>query len=226
MQRALFRPTTRRTQFIAVADHVAAGLIASGVDPKRVAVVPNGVPLTDEPGVRADGPLRVGMVARLDPNKGLETFLAAARAMPGTRFTIAGRPGPHDEYNRALREQAAAAGVEIVEAHGEAFLRTVDVAVLPSRHEGSPLVLLEAMAVGRAVVASDIPGVREVVAGDAGLLVPPGDADALARAVARFADAGLRAEYGARARTIAASRYRLDQMTERVIQILEAAAHG
>ena len=225
-QRQLFRVATRGTRFIAVAEHVAAGLHASGVDADRITVIPNGVPLHELSASRAPGPLRVGMVARLDPNKGLETFIEAARATAGAQFSIAGRTGPDAAYDRTIRAQAAAAGVEIVEAAGDDFLGSVDIAVLPSRHEGSPLALLEAMAAGRTVVASDIPGVREVLAGEAGVLVPVGDAGAVARAVERLTDDHTRAEYGARARAVIESRYRLDQMTGRAIDILDGAVRG
>jgi glycosyltransferase involved in cell wall biosynthesis len=226
LQRSLFRTTTRGTRFVAVAEHVADGLVSVGVNRARIDLVPNGVPPAGDPVPRSDGPVRVGMVARLDPNKGLETFLEAARAVPDATFTIAGRSGPSAEYERGLRARAADAGVEIVDARGEDFLRTVDIAVLPSAHEGSPLVLLEAMATSRAIVASDIPGVREVLAGDAGLLVSVGDSDALAGAVRTLDDPVTREAYGARARAAVESRYGLDQMLARVTHILEEVARG
>ena len=72
-------------------------------------------------------------------------------------------------------------------ADTERIYRAADVCVIPSRWEGFGLVAVEAMASGVPVVASDLPGLREVV-GDAALLFPPGDAEALARQIRRLLD--------------------------------------
>jgi glycosyltransferase involved in cell wall biosynthesis len=76
------------------------------------------------------------------------------------------------------------------------------IAVLPSYREGLPKSLLEAAACGRAIIASDVPGCSDVVVhGETGLLVPPRDAAALARAIARLAgDPALRQRLGEAAR--------------------------
>ena len=100
--------------------------------------------------------------------------------------------------------------------------------MIPSSYEGSPLVLFEAMAAGRAVIASDIPGIREALEPEsAGVLVPPRDPDALTGAIeALTADPDRRAELGRKAREVAASRYNLTAMLDRTLAILDAAARG
>ena len=107
----------------------------------------------------------------------------------------------------------------------EDFLSSLDVVALPSRYEGCPLTLLEAMALGRAVVASDIPGMQEVIGpSGAGLLVSPNDPVDLARGVVELVqDEDRRRELGTRAHAVATTDYRLKQMTERIVEILERA---
>jgi glycosyltransferase involved in cell wall biosynthesis len=102
-------------------------------------------------------------------------------------------------------------------------LRDSDIFVLSSRWEGSPLVLLEAMATGLAVVAADCPtGPREIIRSDIdGLLVPPEDPAALARAIDRLVgDKALRSKLGARA-TDVRERFSLDRIAELWANLLE-----
>jgi glycosyltransferase involved in cell wall biosynthesis len=229
-QRLALRRLGARTTFVAVAEHVRSGLEEAGIPGERIEVVPNGVPLDDRPARGGRDVVTVGMLARLDPGKNVDVFLdAAARAAPAesVRFVVGGVPGPFAAHEQALREQAARAGIEIVRLEsGEEFIHELDVLVLPSSYEGSPLVLLEAMAAGRAVIGSDIPGIREALEPEgAGLLVPPRDADALAAAIEALAgDAGRRAELGRRARAVAVSRYPLAAMLERTLAILDAVS--
>ncbi len=238
-QRLLLRRALASATVVVVAEHIGAALAAAGVGSSRVSVLANGVPLPDLP-VRPPDPgaaLVIGTLARLDPGKNVHVFVEAARRAaallaPGlrARFVAGVEPGPYPEYEAEVRAAAAAAGVELVSPGGDglAFLRGLDVVVLPTAAEGSPLTLLEAMGLGRAVVASDIPGIREVVEhGVSGLLAPPGDAGALAAAIASLgADPVRRAVLGAAARALVEERYRLDAMLERACTILEDAARG
>lgn len=230
VQRVLFRHLTRAATFIAVADHVREGLETLGIRLERIRVIPNGVPPAAAPSAHSDDQVMVGMLARLDPGKNLEVFVdAAMRASPlaPVRFLIGGVSGPFVDYERNLRVQAAAAGIEIVsDAAGDEFLRNADIVVIPSSYEGSPLVLLEAMALGRAVIASDIPGIREVVEPrGAGVLVPPADAPALAAAIeALVDDRERRTELGRRAREVVSDQYRLSTMLDRTVDALDEVA--
>lgn len=230
IQRALFRNLTRAGLFIAVAEHVREGLEAVGVRPGRIRVIANGVPPATAPPARSGHPIVVGMLARLDPGKNLEVFVeAATRATPvvPARFLIGGVSGPFTDYERRLRAQAAAAGVEIVSApDGDAFLRRLDIVVIPSSYEGSPLVLLEAMALGRAVIASDIPGIREVVQpSGAGVLVPAKHVVALAEAIQKLVDdVEQRLAVGARARNVVGEEHRLSTMLDRTLDVLDEVA--
>jgi glycosyltransferase involved in cell wall biosynthesis len=228
VQRALYGAVVRRAHIVAVAEHVADTMVDAGVPRERIEVIPNGVVIPADPAsMRAgDGPVRVGLLARLDPQKGGDLFVAAAPAIGGAAELFLGAPSARGRYAEELLAAAAAAHVRVVIPAGPEFLRDVDVVVLPSRYEGHPLTLLEAMALGKPVVATAIPGIREVVEPEAaGLLVAPDDADALATAVRRLvADADLRARLGARGREVIASRFTLEPVHERLVAFLEEVA--
>jgi glycosyltransferase involved in cell wall biosynthesis len=125
-------------------------------------------------------------LARLDEHKGLLTLVRCAVEVPDAVFAIAGE-GPQ---RARLEEEIRALGLgERVLLLGHrtdapALLAACDLFVLPSLFEGLPVSLLEAMAAHKPVVASDIGGNNEIVVdGETGLLVPPGDAMAMASAV-------------------------------------------
>ena len=123
------------------------------------------------------------------------------------RLQIVGKE-EYDGEDEALRQTIAAAGVttavDFLGVAGPERLREVyssaDVFCLPSYQEGLPLALLEAMAFGLPVVATPVGGIPDVVDGNSGLLVEPGDPRALADAIARLADGELRMQIGSTAR--------------------------
>ncbi len=158
----------------------------------------------------ADGRPVVLAAGRLTAQKGLDTLVAAAvrwrSRRPEPVLAIAGN-GP---LAGALARQAAEFGVDARflgwRDDVPALLAAAAVFVLPSRWEGQPLVLQEALRAGCPVVAADVGGVREVTA-DAALLVSPGDPQALAAAVLRVLDdpelsAGLARAAAARSREL------------------------
>lgn len=232
-QIAVYRLLMSRSRFIAVAPHVADGLVEVGVARERITVVPNGVrvPATPPPTKANGGPVRVGMLARLDPGKGIQTFVTAAGLagldLQAASYLIGGAPGPFTDFEAEIRAEAARAGIDIVEpgAQGEALLAKFDIVVIPSRYEGSPLVLLESMACGRAIIATDIPGMREVLGpSGAGLLVPVDDPAALATAMRSLAlDSELRLQFGRRAWDLAGERYRIEGVLDRIERVIAEA---
>jgi glycosyltransferase involved in cell wall biosynthesis len=131
-------------------------------------------------------------VGRLAPQKDFGTLIAAATAwvdrMPQPLLVIAG-DGP---LAGALESQAQTLGVDARflgnRTDVPALLSAADVFVLPSRWEGQPLILQEALRAGRPIVATDAGGVRDLTGDDAALLVPPGDPAALGRAISAVLD--------------------------------------
>ncbi len=148
--------------------------------------------------------VRIGLVGRLAPEKGVDLFLLAAQQLadrhPAARFLIAG-DGPD---RAALELQARHLGLaETVMFLGRqddmpAVYAGMDVLVSSSRQEGLPVALLEGMASGLPVVATRVGAVPEaVVDGSTGILVAPGDATALAAGIDQLVrDAELRARFG------------------------------
>jgi glycosyltransferase involved in cell wall biosynthesis len=201
----------------------------------KVEVIPNGVAADRFREVR-DPELRRALaagaddvvfltVARLDPQKGLDVLLRAAGSVAGARFVIAGE-GPERSTLEALAADLGLGEQVVFLGHRvdvPALLAASDGFVLPSRFEGTPIALLEAMAAGKPVVASAIPGTDElVVDGATGLLTPPGDPDRLAAALSRLvADRDLRARLGGAARDRVDTNFSAAECAERVYAVYE-----
>jgi len=177
---------------LAVSRYTRRSQASLGLDPGRVRVLYGGVEVPASfratPGIC---PV-VGTAARLVPAQGVEVFLRAAglvlRECPRTRFLVAGDGPLWPELGRlagnlGLDGHLLFTGRLRKSAELMSFL---DVFVLPSLQEDFPQILLEAMARGRPVVAARSGGVPEVVAEGTGILVPPGDAGALAAQVIRL----------------------------------------
>ncbi|MFN7144905.1 MAG: glycosyltransferase [Myxococcota bacterium] len=174
------RVTERVDRFLCPSAFLARTLVAAGVDADRVIHLPNPVTPLPDGGPPGDTWLYAG---RLAPEKGLDVLLAAARRLPSRPLHVFGDP------DRARLERAAPPNVTFHGAVpaarlGEA-LRGAGVVVVPSLWpENLPSAVLEAQVAGRAVVASAVGGIPEQIDdGVDGVLVPPGDARAVAHAV-------------------------------------------
>ena len=205
--------------------HLANATLRYAPQAKPVTVVPYGVDLARfrpaaRNGVRP-AEIVVGAVARLSIEKGLDVLLRAAAKLANgglpLRVVLAG-DGPR---RRQLERLAARLGIAgRVEFLGEVphervpeVLAGFDIFALPSRAEGFGVAALEAQAMELPVVGSDVHGIPDTVEdGRTGFLVPPGDVDALAAAIARLAgDAGLRADMGRAGRSFVERRYRWEE---------------
>jgi glycosyltransferase involved in cell wall biosynthesis len=221
--------------------------IASGVDARKVQVIPNGIDcqrFAFDPAGRArvrrewgvpDGAPLVGMVARLDPVKSHPTFLRAvarvAARRPDARFVCVGHGAP--AYRARLERLAAELGAPArLVAPGatvtSAIYSALDVAVLSSNPgESFPNVLGEAMACGRPCVVTDSGDAREIL-GEAGAVVPPRDPDALAGGVLDVLDRAARdgGALSAAARRRVERCYSVDLLVRRTEAALEAVRQG
>jgi glycosyltransferase involved in cell wall biosynthesis len=172
-------------------------------------------------------PLVFLFVGRLLREKGIVEFVNAARSVrrvhPTARFGVL---GAIDENPAAICADTLREWVEsgVIEYHGHAdvkpWLRKSSVFVLPSYREGVPRSTQEAMAVGRAVVTTDVPGCRDtVVDGVNGFLCAPRDALGLARNLCRFIEnPDLVLEMGKASRRIAEERFDVRRCTQRIIE--------
>jgi glycosyltransferase involved in cell wall biosynthesis len=167
-------------------------LIYNGVDLQRYNHQQPCCTLHEDYGIEPDAPI-VGVVARLEPEKGHRTLLDAwpkvLASVPASRLLVVGEGSERD----SLEAQAALLGIgDRVVFTGRrddvpAVTAALDVAVLPSYREAQGLSVLEAMALSRPVVASAVGGIPEMIDdGISGLLVPPMDPDPLAAAIVRL----------------------------------------
>lgn len=196
-----------------------AALIDSGVvGAERVAVIRgSGVDLDRfAPGDEPAGALTATMVARMLWSKGVREMVEAARLLrargSNVRVVLVGEPddeNPESVPADDLRAWSRAGYIEWLGVRDDMpeVLRATHIAVLPTYREGLPMTLLEAAASGRAIVATDVPGCREIVRhGENGLLVPSRDARALADAIETLGhDPARRARMGRRGREMAAA---------------------
>ena len=214
--------TAHMDRLIAVSRAIAAKIVAEDRSGPPVELIYNGVDLSrydhqeacctlpEEYGFPEGTPM-VGVVARLEPEKGHDTLLAAwprvLARVSGARLLIVGEGSRRDP----LQDQAEALGLMGEPCSGDACVGTrharpgakvvftgrrddvpavtaaLDVAVLPSYREALGLAILEAMALSRPVVATNVGGIPEMVEHErTGLLVPPHDPEALADAIVRL----------------------------------------
>jgi glycosyltransferase involved in cell wall biosynthesis len=192
---------------------------------REAVVIPNGVPLfsTVRPaGPRADDTFTIGIVGRLSPIKGHRVLLDALEALPerrGLRVLVLG-DGPlmdslqADSARRGLSDAVHFLGFQ---KDPHSWMVALDLLVMPSFNEGLPYTLLEAMHLGVPVVASKVGGMRENLdEGRTAVLVPPGDARALAAAINTLRnDPTHRAALAAAARAEARQRFEIGAMAER-----------
>ena len=202
------------------ADHIAL-IPGSGVDVERLQPSP-------EPG----GTPTVAFVGRLLEDKGIRPLVAAIRLLQarGTavNLLIAGDMDPANPSSvkaSELDEWIKSPGITWAGHVNDisAVWAKSHIAALPSRREGLPKALLEAAACGRPMVATDVPGCREVVIADkTGLLVPLDDGNALADAIGKLAaSANLRARYGAAARILAVEKFSATAIGRQTVQLYD-----
>jgi len=205
-------------------DAVVVQVPGSGIDLSRYAQHP--VPA---------GPPTFLLVARLLRNKGHFEFAEAARIVrarhPEVRFRLLGPPDP-GEMGVDMATIAAWQAEGVIEYLGETrdvrpYLAAATVVVLPSWYrEGLPRTLLEAMATGRAVITTDMPGCREpVIPGETGYLVPARDAEALAAAMIRFVDQpALAVTMGAAGRKLAEQHFAVERVNDILLRTMDLRA--
>jgi glycosyltransferase involved in cell wall biosynthesis len=165
------------------------------------------------------------VVARLDPDKGHRHLLAAAALLPDVRFVLAGEGPERGALEALASELRIDERVRFLGHRSDIpqLLAACDVMALPSSFEGLPISVLEAMASGTAVVASNIGGVDELVHNNiTGLLVESRDAPALARAIRRLVDdPALAARLADAARENVAQEFSASTMARRVAAVYD-----
>jgi len=189
----------------------------SGVDVSQFDVAP----------LDLDKPIRFLLIARLLGDKGVREYVSAAaeikKSFPDTVFDLVGwiDENPDSITQTELDAWVSAGTVNFLGRLSDVrpAISDCDIYVLPSYREGTPRTVLEAMAMGRAVITTDAPGCRETVAdGDNGYLVPIKDSVSLATAMLRFIENPvLIKEMGQRSRVIAEEKYDVHKVNEQML---------
>jgi glycosyltransferase involved in cell wall biosynthesis len=198
---------SRAARVVAVSRALADEVVALGVPRERIAVVMNGVDaalfhVRDRAAARSAlglpaGPLAL-YVGNLKPEKGVldlaRAWEAVVRAVPEARLAIVGGGPLRATLEAALPPRATLFGAQPLDQI-PTWMAACDILVLPSHVEGTPNVVLEALACGRRVVASAVGGVPDLLTSAAlGALVPPQQPDALAAALTQALRTGYAAE--------------------------------
>ncbi|WP_395309795.1 glycosyltransferase family 4 protein [Mycobacterium sp. AMU20-3851] len=210
--RAVIRTTLCHVSAFVTLGELWAERMRDIVPNARIVAVPNGVnPARRVPQTTGDKPVHVVFLGRIGDHKGTFTLLDAwaklacepwfntANGSIAT-LTVAG-DGEVDRARRRVRELCIGGTVEIRDWLSEAavgqLLDCAQVLVLPSRNEGQPMAVLEAMARGLCVITTGVGGLPEMIGEGCGVLIAPDDSEAIATALARVIVAPeLRAEYG------------------------------
>lgn len=224
---------TPGTHYVCVGQHLAALAIERGAPADHVWLVPNAVKppgVEAQPFAEAGRPIRIVAAGRLHPKKGFDVLIHAVGKLRAWDYEvtceIAGEGDERGALEGLIRDLDLEASVTLKGWAGDVagFLATGDLFAFPSHQEGFPLTLLEAMAVGLPVVASEIDGPLEILTdGRDGRLVPDNDPDRLAEALAELiSDRETAVRLGAAARQQVLTEYSPQELARR----LEAALDG
>jgi len=227
------------SKLVNVSRKVLEQAAAAGIRREHMTVIPNGIPPSEahagerpttrrELGVHADAVL-VLSVGRLVYQKGHEYLVEAmqtvVRQSPNVQAVICGEGPLRGQLEAQISRQGLAACVHLLGNRLDIgrYLSAADIFVLPSRWEGLPVALLEAMDAGLPIIATRVEGVEEVIQDDDhGILVPPEDARALANSIGKLIeDPGRRRRMGGAARARVRATYTADIMCEKYLSLMQ-----
>jgi glycosyltransferase involved in cell wall biosynthesis len=232
-QRALTRLVARAVdEVVAVTERQVPPLGALGYPQNRIAVVPNGVFAREvervEPSLDLDGAGFAAIcVAGLRPEKRIDLFIAAVGAARRENPDVRGYVAGDGRERERLELLAGASDVTLLGARTDVLglIAAADAVCLPSEAEALPMSILEAMALARPVVATDVGGTRDqIVDGETGYLVPAGDGAAITRALLELAgDSKVARKMGAAGRIRQRERFTGEAMVDGYERVFEEA---
>jgi len=227
---------------ICVSNAVRADLLEIGVEAIKLKVIHNGVPGVEIPSHSNSTRRELGLqeqdivissVARLYNKKGVQDLIAASAKLipkiPSLRILVVGCGPYEEELKKIAVEQGAADKVIFAGFRKDVarFFAASDIFASPTfDREGLPLTLLEAMALSKPIVATDVGGTRECVEdGVTGLLIEPRDVSAMAEAIEKLSlDKALRERMGEAGRASYLKEFKLELMCDRTLDYLEEVA--
>jgi len=236
LQRRAYRGAMRLADYVLVNTAVVGdALVRDGVvAPARVATIPNGVDtarFSPAAAVRRSRHVTVGALGCLRAEKGFEHLVQAVALVrehdPRVRLAIWGDGPCRDDLARSIAGAGLGEAARLLgpTLQPETALRAMDIFTLTSVSEACSNALLEAMATGVPIVATRVGGNTALVEDEvSGLLVPPGDPSAVAKAIIRLVeDPGFGARLGTAAREVACTRFSRERMLSRIAALYERA---
>jgi glycosyltransferase involved in cell wall biosynthesis len=224
---------------VAVSDEVKQRLLKGGVREEKIQMVRNGIDLRPfdnaapslREGLTSDRTLLVGLVGRLAWEKGIDIFLrAAARVLvefPGAKFIVVGEGPDKDRLERLIDDLKIRESVSMLGRRVDmpSVYASLDVMVSSSRQEGLPMAILEGMASGLPLVATDVGEVPTVVlAGRTGVLVPADDENLLAAGIVELLrDSAKRTRLGEAGRQLVEDEFSAGRMTTDYLRVYAEA---
>ena len=218
---------------IAISGAVEATLRLSGIAPSRIALIPSGVDLPAIGSARAMavdcGDADIIAVGALTREKGhrllVEAFALVAKRLPKASLTILGEGPERGPIETLIRRRGLGGRVTLPGETGDPATRLARATVMvqPSVREALGTAVLESMAAGVPVIATAVGGLNELLDGGAGVLVPPGDAPALAEAIIALADDPAQREVLRRRAAQRVRRYDILGMAEQCTQVYRSA---
>lgn len=220
----------------AVSDAVAHRLLAFGVPAEKIKTIANGIDVTafergqPLPLLKDEGSIVVGVVARVDLQKGFEYLLRAARELckmfPALRIVIAGEGPDRNAIEEMIEQYGLQSSVVLAgqQSNMPAVYAAMDIFVLPSLNEGLPMTVLEAMAASKPVIATRVGAIPSVIKdGENGLLVAPKDPEGLRNAIASLLnDPERRRRLGDQAHAWVSQNYTSEAMALKYREMYEA----
>jgi glycosyltransferase involved in cell wall biosynthesis len=231
-------------RLVAVSDSLKGLLVRHGIAAEKIRVIHNAiaaeesVPKSSRDDIRrrhgiGSNDMVVGVFGRLNPEKGQQVFLKALQktlpTMPRVKALIVG-----DGQDRPLLEEfcrASSLGDHVVfvgyRKNIADYYQAIDLLVQPSFSEGSPNTVLEAMSFGVPVLATAVGGVPEIIESGNGVMIPPGDVNALANSMIELlSDAALRTAIGASGRSNLYPRFSADTRVRAIVDLYEELLPG
>ena len=239
-RRQAYRFASNYSNLIAVSEDIRHNLISvCGLQPHRVVVIPNGI---DPERYRFDemqrrdyrqrfdvheDQLLLGTVGSYYPVKGHRFLIEAMQRLltltPNLKLVMAGQGPLESELQTQIRESGLEHRTKIVGYIKDipGFLSALDIFVMPSLSEGLPLALLEAAANRRCIVATRVGGIPEIIVHEeSGILVPPGNVEALANGLAELLDPMKRSRLASNAAATVNTKWSIQSTAERYLELL------
>ncbi|MDZ7759326.1 MAG: glycosyltransferase [Desulfovermiculus sp.] len=241
MRRSAYRLSSRIANFVAVSEDIRKYLITQcGLNPDHITVIPNGVDMQkfrfsnekrcafrDQFGID-DCQVLIGTVGSYYQVKGHTYLIEAMKRLvsvePNVQLLMAGQGPLGNELRKQTTESGLDRCVHLIDYINDipGFMSALDIFVLPSLSEGLPLALLEAAANQRCIVATQVGGIPEVIENRKnGILVPPGNSDALAEALIEMLDPSKRLSLVSKAYTEVKRDWSLQWTAERYLKFLD-----